>query len=83
MEKLNDDHIRSGHEQSFDHLIYHPAFRHHPTYREIYESINHRDDFNESQIFYLSRLIERKLKSFDPRLSADDLTQKPYQAFNK
>ncbi|NNL76032.1 MAG: hypothetical protein HKO68_06830, partial [Desulfobacterales bacterium] len=37
------------------------------TFREIYESINHRDDFNEPQLFYLSRLVARKLKAFDPR----------------
>ncbi len=49
------------------------------TFREIYESINHRDDFNEPQLFYLSRLVDRKLKAFDPRLSADDLEAKPYQ----
>ena len=53
---------------------------HNPTFREIYESINHRDDFNEPQLFYLSRLVDRKLKAFDPRLNANDLEAKPYQS---
>ena len=53
---------------------------HNPTFREIYESINQRDDFNEPQLFYLSRLVDRKLKTFDPRLNADDLEAKPYQS---
>ncbi len=50
------------------------------TFRAIYESISHRDDFNEPQLFYLSRLVARKLKAFDPRLNADDLEAKPYQS---
>jgi len=53
---------------------------HNPTFREIYESINHRDDFNEPQLFYLSRLVDRKLKAFDPRINADDLEAKPYRS---
>ena len=53
---------------------------HNPTFREIYESINHRDDFNEPQLFYLSRLVDRKLKAFNPRLNADDLEVKPYRS---
>ncbi len=83
MKGSNVNRSQHGHDQSSDHLIHPPAFRYHPSFREIYESINHRDDFNESQIFYLSRLIERKLKSFDPRLNADDFNQKPYQVFIK
>ncbi len=56
---------------------------HHPTFREIYETINQRDDFNEQQLFYLSRLVDRKLKSFDPRLNAIDLEAKPYRTTSK
>ena len=56
---------------------------HHPTFREIYETINQRDDFNEPQLFYLSRLVDRKLKSFDPQLNAIDLEIKPYRTTSK
>ena len=66
------DHLYSGGGHASDRGI------HHPTFREIYEAINNRDDFNEPQLFYLNRLVTRKLKAFDPRLSADDLGLKPY-----
>ncbi|OQY02688.1 MAG: hypothetical protein B6I22_13315 [Desulfobacteraceae bacterium 4572_123] len=33
-----------------------------PSFREIYEAIHWQDDFNESQFYYLSRLVERKRK---------------------
>jgi len=56
---------------------------HHLTFREIYEAINHRDDLNEPQLFYLSRLVNRKLKAFDPRLNALDLEVKPYRTTSK
>ncbi len=50
-----------------------------PTFKEIYEAINYDNKFNEPQLFYLSRLIERKLKAFEPRLGPEDLETKPYQ----
>jgi hypothetical protein len=67
------DHPYSGGDHTSDRGI------HHPTFREIYEAIRHRDDFNEPQLFYLNRLVTRKLKAFDPRLNADDLELKPYR----
>lgn len=69
----NVEHIRYGQNHHSDHGI------HHPTFREIYEAINRRDDFNEPQLFYLSRLVDRKLKAFDPRFNAIDLEAKPYR----
>ncbi len=69
----NVDNILYGRNLRSDHGI------HNPTFREIYESIDHRDDFNEPQLFYLSRLVDRKLKAFNPRLNADDLEAKPYR----
>lgn len=73
----NVEHIRYGRNHRSDLGI------HHPTFREIYETINHRDDFNEPQLFYLSRLVDRKLKAFDPRLNAIDLEAKPYLTTSK
>ena len=35
------------------------------TFREIYEAIHNCDDFNEPQLFYLSRLVERKQKTIE------------------
>jgi hypothetical protein len=60
------DHPRHGQNQPSDRGIYHLSFR------EIYEVINYRNDFNAPQLFYLSRLVSRKLEAFDPRFTASD-----------
>ncbi len=49
------------------------------TFTDIYHAIEAGDDFNEPQLFYLSRLVERKLKRFDSRLDFRDLEMKPYE----
>lgn len=49
------------------------------TFTDIYKAIESGDDFNEPQLFYLSRLLARKLKRFDPRLDFRDLGMKPYE----
>jgi len=55
----------------------------HPTYQEIYQAIKNRSDFNEPQLFYLDRLVQRKLKSFNPRFDESDFNGKPYQEMDK
>ena len=50
---------------------------HHLNFRKIYEAINRREDFSETQLFYLGGLVDRKLKTFDSRLNADYLEAKP------
>lgn len=77
MKKPKASHITNGRNHRAGRRSGHEI--HHPTFREIYETINHQDDFNEPQLFFLSRLVDRKLKAFDPRLNPDDLETKPYQ----
>lgn len=77
----NVDHIRYGQNYRSSHPSDHGD--HHLTFRKIYEAINHQDDFNEPQLFYLSRLVDRKLKALDPRLTADDLEARPYRTMHK
>ncbi len=36
------------------------------TFRDIYEAINVREDFNEPQLFYLGQLLKRKQKAMHP-----------------
>lgn len=48
------------------------------TYRDLYEAIDKRQDLSAQQLFYLSRLVARKLKAFDPRLDSRELEMKPY-----
>ncbi len=49
------------------------------TFMDIYEAINNRTDFNEPQLFYLSRLVARKLKAFHLRMEPEDMDMRPYQ----
>ena len=35
------------------------------TFRDIYEAIDGREDFNEPQLFYLGQLLKRKQKVMD------------------
>lgn len=75
MKTPNVSHIRYSHDIQSNPGCY-------LSFREIFEAINYRDDFNEPQLFYLSRLVGRKLKAFDPRLNVDDLETKPYRSTN-
>jgi len=47
-------------------------------YRDLYQSIDGDDDLSAAQLLYLKRLVERKLKVFDPRIDSADLEMKPY-----
>ena len=49
------------------------------TFTDIYRAIESGDDFNAPQLFYLSRLLARKLRRLDPRLDFRDLGMKPYE----
>ena len=67
----NVDDIRHVRNHKTDHGFLHLNFR------KIYEAINRREDFSETQLSHLSRLVARKLKTFGPRLNADYLEAKP------
>jgi hypothetical protein len=47
-------------------------------YRDLYQSIDGDDDLSAAQLLYLKRLVEKKLKAFDPRIDSADLEMKPY-----
>ncbi len=48
------------------------------SYTEIYRSIEHHQDLSGAQLLYLKRLVERKLRVFDPRIDLGELEMKPY-----
>lgn len=48
------------------------------SYRQIYRAIESQDDFNEPQLFFLSRLVKRKLRAFDSWVHREELEMRPY-----
>ncbi len=71
MQIPNVEHIRYVRQQHTDRDFYQLNFR------KIYDAINRREDFSKTQLSYLSSLVARKLKIFEPRLNADYLEAKP------
>jgi len=49
------------------------------TFTDIYRAIETGDEFNKPQLFFLSRLVQRKLDCFEARIGARDLEMKPYE----
>lgn len=55
-----------------------PVIEENITYRDLYEAIDKRGNLSARQLYYLSRLVKRKLKAFDPRFDSTELEMKPY-----
>ncbi len=49
------------------------------SFTEIYRAIEAGDDFNRPQLFFLGRLVERKLERFNVRIGPRELEMKPYE----
>lgn len=64
-----------------------PDCKHHPLgtgshplgFHDIYSAIRDQNDFNEPQLYFLYRLVARKLNAFDPMCDMNEWDMKPYR----